>query len=62
MKADKRLSLKKRAAAKIASRQADRQRLESGENPEVIQRENSIFPAGYFDRRQIINFSSAVGR
>lgn len=62
MKADKKSSPSKRAAAKAASRNEDRQRIENGENPEVIQRENSIFPKGYFDRCAIINFPSAIGR
>lgn len=63
MKASKQqISPKSRAAAKVASRRADRQRLERGENPEVIQRENSIFPPGYFERHRILNFSSAIGK
>jgi hypothetical protein len=52
----------KRAAAKMASRRADRQRLEHGESPEAIQRENSIFPVGYFESHRILNFASAIGK
>jgi hypothetical protein len=55
-------SRKSRSAVKAASRLEDRQRLDAGESPERIQRENSIFPPGYFDRRRILNFSSAVGK
>jgi hypothetical protein len=51
-----------RAAVKKAARQADRQRLERGENSEVIQRENSIFPPSYFEHHRILNFSSAIGK
>ena len=51
-----------RAAAKMASRRADRQRLERGESPEAIQRENSIFPEGYFQHHRILNFAAAIGK
>ena len=51
MKAPKqKVSSKSRAAEKAASRREDRQRLENGESPDVIQRENSIFPPGFFDQ------------
>jgi hypothetical protein len=62
MRPSKSINQEKRAAAKKASRRADRQRLESGESPEVIQRENSIFPPDYFQHHRIINFASAIGR
>ncbi|MCU0781425.1 MAG: hypothetical protein MUF04_10045 [Akkermansiaceae bacterium] len=62
MKPSKSINLKSRAAAKAASRKADRMRLEDGESPDVMQRENSIFPPGYFQRRRIINFASAIGK
>jgi hypothetical protein len=63
MKASKqKISRQSRDAEKKASCREDRQRLENGENPEVIQRENSIFPLGYFERHQILNFSSAIGK
>ncbi len=51
-----------RAAVKNASRQADRQRLALGESPEVIQKENSIFPVGYFENHRILNFASSIGK
>jgi len=51
-----------RAAVKMASRRADRQRLERGESPEAIQQENSIFPAGYFQSHRILNFAAAIGK
>lgn len=63
MKAPKqKVSRKSRAAEKAASRREDRQRLENGESPDVIQRENSIFPLGYFDDHKIINFAATVGK
>jgi hypothetical protein len=51
-----------RAAVKMVSRRADRQRLERGESPDVIQRENSIFPVGYFESHRIMNFAAAIGK
>jgi len=51
-----------RAAAKKAARTEDRLRLESGECPAVLQRENSIFPADFFKNAKISNISRVVGR
>lgn len=62
MKPPKSINLKSRAAEKMASRREDQLRLENGESPEVIQRENSIFPPGYFEKHRIINFASAIGK
>lgn len=62
MKADKKSSPSKRAAAKAASRNDDRQRIENGENPEVIQRENSIFPDHFFEGGRFSNLSKVIGR
>ena len=62
MKQAKDINLKQRAAAKMVSRQADRQRLENGESPVVIQRDNSIFPPDYFKHHRILNFASAIGK
>lgn len=59
---DKGISLKIRAAVKKASRRSDVERISQGVSPEVIQRENSIFPAGYFENRRILNFASAIGK
>ena len=57
------VSLKSRAAEKKASRREDKLRLENGESPEVIQRENSIFPPDFFENgHKILNFSSAIGK
>jgi hypothetical protein len=58
----KSLNLKSRAAEKAASRREDKQRLENGESPDVIQHENSIFPPGYFEKHRVINFSSVIGK
>jgi hypothetical protein len=63
MKAPKqKVNRKSRDEEKKASRRADRLRLENGEDPEVIQRENSIFPPGFFEGRKIINLASIVGK
>jgi len=62
MKPPKSISLKSRAAEKMASRREDRQRLENGESPDVIQRENSIFPPEYFDNHKITNLADVVGK
>jgi hypothetical protein len=62
MKPSKSINLKSRAAAKAASRKEDLRRLKNGESPEVIQRENSIFPPGYFRQHRINNFASAIGK
>ena len=51
-----------RDAEKRASRRADEERLKAGEDPEVLQRENSIFPAGFFDNARISNLKRAIGR
>ncbi len=62
MKPPKPINLKSRAAEKMAMRREDRQRLENGESPEVIQRENSISPPGYFDNLKISNLADVVGK
>jgi hypothetical protein len=62
MKSSKSINLKSRAAEKAASRREDRRRLESGESPEVIQRENSIFPPGFFENGRFQNLASAIGK
>jgi hypothetical protein len=58
----KSLNLKSRAVEKAASRREDKQRLENGESPDVIQRENSIFPPGFFEKGRFLNLSSVVGK
>lgn len=62
MKPSKSINLKSRAAAKAASRREDRRRLENGESPEAIQRENSIFPPGFFESGRFLNLASSVGK
>jgi hypothetical protein len=56
------ISLKSRAAEKKASRREDQQRLENGESPEVIQRENSIFPPDFFEKGRFENLASVIGK
>jgi hypothetical protein len=51
-----------RGAVKKASRRQDRARLEQGEIPEILQHENSIFPADFFSGARISNLAQAVGR
>jgi hypothetical protein len=58
----KKIQYSRRSEEKSASRRSDRQRLEHGECPEAIQQENSIFPAGYFEKNRILNFASAIGK
>ncbi len=60
--AAEKINLSNRAAVKRASRRADRQCLDRNDNPESIQRENSIFPAGYFQKNRILNFAAAIGK
>lgn len=52
---------KARNAEKAASRRADAARLEAGEDPMVLQRENSIFPDVFFKDARIENLSEAIG-
>ena len=51
-----------RIEAKKASRKNDAERLASGFNCENLQRENSILPDDFFQKRKISNFGQAVGR
>lgn len=62
MKPPKKINLNSRAAEKMASRREDRLRLEKGESPEVIQRENSIFSPDFFEKGRFSNLASAVGK
>jgi hypothetical protein len=62
MKPSKKINLKSRASEKMASRREDRLRLENGESPEVIQRENSIFPPDFFETGRFSNLASVVGK
>jgi len=62
MKAQGKMDRASRAVVKRASRRSDAARLEQGERPQVLQRENSIFPAGFFDNARISNLKQAIGR
>ena len=62
MEESDKLDRESRAAEKRASRREDAERLKKGESPEVLQRENSIFPEGFFDNARISNLKQAVGR
>lgn len=54
--------LEERAAEKRAARKEDLARLEIGVSPELLQRENSIFPKSFFANARISNLKQAVGR
>ncbi len=43
----------RRKREKIESRKRDQERLEAGEDPAVLQRENSIFPPDFFKGAKI---------
>jgi hypothetical protein len=62
VKAQSKVNRESRAVVKRASRRSDAVRLKNGERPEVLQRENSIFPAGFFDNARISNLKQAIGR
>ena len=53
---------KARDAEKAASRREDAARLAAGEDPMVLQRENSIFPEGFFKDARIENRERSLGR
>jgi hypothetical protein len=59
---DKEIRPENRSTAKKAARRNDAMRISQGFAPEAIQRENSIFPPGYFDQHRIRNFASAIGK
>jgi hypothetical protein len=61
MSEEKPFDRKARDAEKAASRREDVARLASGEDPMVLQRENSIFPDGFFKGAKIENLSEAIG-
>lgn len=51
-----------RRREKAASRAADQARIDAGEDPEVLQKENSIFPDDFFKGAKISNLAETVGR
>lgn len=51
-----------RRREKAASRAADQARIDAGEDPEVLQKENSIFPEDFFKGAKISNLADTVGR
>jgi hypothetical protein len=62
MDEEKPFDRKARDAEKAASRRADAARLAKGEDPMVLQRENSIFPEGFFKNARIENRAESLGR
>jgi hypothetical protein len=62
MDEDKPFDRKARDAEKAASRREDAARLAEGEDPMVLQRENSIFPEGFFKNARIENRADSLGR
>ena len=55
-------NLENRAAVKRAARLEDARRLAEGVPAAQIQKENSIFPVGYFEGAEISNIDEVVGR
>lgn len=62
MSEEKPFNRKARDAEKAASRREDAARLAAGEDPMVLQRENSIFPEGFFKNARIENREESLGR
>lgn len=62
MKQSEKFNRESRDAEKRASRRADEERLKAGEDPAILQRENSIFPEGFFENARISNLKQAIGR
>ena len=62
MKPSGKFNREARDAEKRASRRADEERIKAGEDPAVLQRENSIFPEGFFKNARISNLKQAIGR
>lgn len=54
--------IKQRIAKKKASRACDVERLAAGEDPEVLQRKNSIFSKEFFKGARISNLAQIAGR
>lgn len=59
---EKPFNRKARDAEKAASRRKDAARLDAGEDPMILQRENSIFPEGFFKNAKIENRAESLGR
>ena len=62
MASPKKFDRESRAAEKAASRKRDLERLTAGEDPAVLQRENSIFPPDFFKNGKFSNLKEAVGQ
>jgi len=62
MKPSEKFNRESRDEEKRASRRADVERLNAGEDPAVLQRENSIFPEEFFRDARISNLKQAIGR
>jgi hypothetical protein len=62
MKPSEKFNRESRDAEKRTSRRADEERLKAGEDPAVLQRENSIFPEEFFRNARISNRRQSLGR
>lgn len=62
MKPSEKFNRESRDAEKRASRRADEERLKAGEDPAILQRENSIFPEDFFQNARISNRRQSLGR
>lgn len=54
--------LEGRAASKAAARKADAARLDAGESPSALQKDNSIFSERFFEGGSFTNLSAAIGQ
>lgn len=62
MKPEASVSREQRAEEKAASRRRDAERMRQGQDPVVLQRENSIFPADFFAGARVLNRKQSLGR
>ena len=62
MKPSEKFNRESRNAEKRASRRAVEERLKAGDDPTVLQRENSISPERFFRNARISNRRQSLGR
>jgi hypothetical protein len=61
-KPSRQVNRQSRSVEKAESRKEDLFQLSQGEQPNDLQRQNSIFPEGFFRKGKISNLAQAVGR
>jgi len=62
MNVSQKIDRSSRAREKREARGDDAARLKAGEAPKVLQRENSIFPEGFFANARVSNRRQSLGR